>query len=241
MTRTLIALLLVMSGCNNVFEQFEDTDTPEAHAEAGRMALDRGDYDRAILELEHANLQAPHHVPVLSDLASAYAGRAGMSFVGVAFAMQSAAAASDGTDRGFLSAIATEKRMPKADGAALTDLAHALGILTDLPVEQVTDEIRVQRAIVQLGHAAVTPLAIADVNRDRFLQPEETLRLSDDALNDMVLDIRSANKDVKKVAQMRDVGGFTQRIDDALASIDAQPGRTEAERARMFVVSQFAQ
>ncbi len=242
-TRTLLTFLLVMSGCNvNVFEPFEDTDTPEAHVEAGRMALDRGDYERAIIELEHANLQAPHQVPVLSDLASAYAGRAGMSFVGIAFAMQGVAAASDGTDQSFLSAIASEKRMPKADGAALTDLARALAILSDdVPADQVNDEIRVQRAIVQLGHAAVTPLAIADLNRDRILQPEELLFLSDDSLNAMVGDIRTANKDVKKVAQTRDLGGFTQRIDDALATIAAQPGRTDAEKARMFVARQFAQ
>ncbi len=241
MTRILLPILLVMTGCN-VFEPFEDTDTPEAHLEAGRMALDRGDYDTAIIELEHANLQAPHQVPVLADLASAYTGRAGMSFVGVAFAMQSAAAESDGTDQSFLSAIASEKRMPKADPAALTDLARALAILSDdVPADRVTDEIRVQRAIVTLGHAAVTPLAIADVNHDRFLQPEETLRLSDDSLTAMVRDIRTANTDVKKVAQSRDLGGFTVRIDEALANIDRQPGKTEADRARMFVATQFAQ
>lgn len=244
MTRRLVVALfavLAAPACDvNVFESFEEQDTPEAHAEFARMALDRHEYQEAIDHLELAVAQDPGNLGYQTDLASAYSGRAGLDVFRLAKSLHASAVDAE-TDQVFLQRIVSTDTLEKLDGETLADLTRSLAILTDdIDQEAVTREVRLQRAIVQLAHAATTPLAIGDRDRDRKLDELEMLSISDDAFNGMLRDIRDANGDVKKVAgNSEHIGNFTARIDTALADIAAQPGDTDAQRVRNYVAAQL--
>lgn len=241
--RTLFCFVLILAGCElNVFEPFEDTDTPAAHAEEGRLALDRGDFDRAIAELEEAVSAAPTDASYKADLASAYAGRAGFRLVRAAYRLQDGAAGTGEVNNGLLRSITGVDTFEHIDSASLLDLTAAIAILDDVVAgREASAELRLQRAITQLAHAAVAPLAIADLNRDRLLDIYETVQLSDAICVAIVADIREANGAIKQINRgSAEIGNLTDRIDLSLRAIDAMPSSNEAERIRMYVAEQFA-
>jgi hypothetical protein len=97
-----------------------------------------------------------------------------------------------------------------------------------------------QRAVVQLAHAATTPLAVGDTNGDRLLDPLEMLKIGDPTYVALLADIRGANVEVKKLAEANpNIESFTIRIDNAIKDIDQQPGSNEAERVKMYVAKQL--
>lgn len=241
--KMLFCFALALAGCElNVFEPFEDTDTPAAHAEAGRMALDRADYETAIAELEAAVLADPKDAGYKTDLASAHAGRAGFSLLRAAYRLQVNIGA-DQTDNNLLRSITGVDTFQRVDADSLRDMTIALALLDEVvDGHEVDVELRLQRAVIQLAHAAIAPLAIADLNGDRLLGPFETVHLGDATCVAIVEDIRDANGEIKKIGRGNaEIGTLTARIERSLSAIDAMPSADEAERIRMYVAEQFAE
>ena len=73
----LLIFLLVLTGCgDNLLESISDDDSKEARLEDARMALNKGNYDRALSVLGKLN---PYNLEVAKYICSAYMGKAGFN------------------------------------------------------------------------------------------------------------------------------------------------------------------
>jgi hypothetical protein len=84
----LFVLCLVTSSCKNFYEEMSATDTDAAILYSARMSLASGDWDTAISEFAKLSATTLAQTEVVIDRASAYSGRCGLDFLGLADAIQ---------------------------------------------------------------------------------------------------------------------------------------------------------
>ena len=192
--RKLFIMLVVTSvyftGCGgNIFEGLSDSDSNAAKKEEAKIALDKGNYDEAISQLEElcgddlTNLNCDNETK--SNLASAYMGASGLDVLKLIDAAdqlsQVTTAESDFTTFSQL--------LPDQTTENVTNMYNAVTILSSIPAAERTDNENLQLATAAATSLILTVGAItsgfdADTglpNRDLTADPVTTSELNQPA------------------------------------------------------------
>jgi hypothetical protein len=165
---SLIGMVGVLSGCDdNVFSGLTDEDSFEYRLEDARIALDDQEYDVAIAILEALDVEYPNNATVLSYLASARGGNAGLDTFNILTAIDelSANAGSGGFD-------IVGRVLGASDGSLtgqqiddkVTQFTSAIDALEQIPEADRTEDQKIQLGLLSFNRAMLT---IAQVVSDK--------------------------------------------------------------------------
>lgn len=175
----IICLVAIGCGDTNVFEGMADENSKEARTEEALMAMDDGNYDKAISILSSLVNSHPNDDTLMQYLSSAYAGSAGLDTLDM---LKVIGVLDDADDSGSIDMI----------GLVLGD---SNGVLTSEEVndklDQITTAIDIMNGIgtlnddqeIQLGVLSVTHLSLTLASIIIEDQGEDEITLTEEGIN----------------------------------------------------------
>ncbi|MDY6855667.1 MAG: hypothetical protein SWO11_13335 [Thermodesulfobacteriota bacterium] len=240
----LFVFLLVLSGCgDNLLESISDDDSKEAKLEDGRMALNKGNYDRALSILGKLN---PYNLEVAKYVCSAYMGKAGFNTLDLA---EKAAELQDEGKEGSFDLVGS---LLDDDGMISIDYivthiqfaGYALDVLKDLQQAkgELNNELKALLGTAAALHATYTLLEIIqeDLAIDDIPATEEgietayegrifdTSSISDDELEALNLDMGYMIEAVEAMLEI--TGAQTQQENDLADNFDEFVNNIDSNR-----------
>jgi hypothetical protein len=211
-----IGLACLLIGCDgNLFDGISDDDSYEAKLEEGLMALDDGDYDKAVELFADLRSDYPNKQEVCVYLSNAYAGLTGIDTFNL---LETIDELEDTGDEGSIDMIGL--LLGNADGIIdQQGVDRKMGLLSlaqstiDTCIDRPDTDARVQAGLLGLGDAAliIADIVLADLDLDSIELTEEGL----DALYDSLPDIDQTDISDEDLARLND------NLDDILDSVNA--------------------
>jgi len=213
-----IGLACLLIGCDgNLLEGISDDDSYEAKLEEGLMALDDGDYDKAVDIFRRLNSDYPNKEEVCVYLSNAYAGLTGIDTFNL---LDTISELEDTGDEGSIDMIGL--LLGNSDGIldpqgvdSKMDLLASAQAAIDTCIDTPDTDERVQGGLLGLGDAAliIADIVLKDLNLDSVELTEEGLVALYDGLPDIDIDQTDISDE--------DLARLNDSLGDILDSVNA--------------------
>jgi len=212
-----VALLMGCGEDNSILEGLADDGSRKAQLEESRIAMDKGDYSRALEVLLTLRDKYPGDQTVLQYLSNAYAGLAGLDMLNVLSAIDDLDEAGNsgsidmiGLVLGDSNGLLTEDELDQK----LEDLTNALEALNSIQGKN-TDQLA-QGGILAVAHVALTLGEI--ILQDQNLS---ALTLTEEGIGDQFSGSADFDENDITEDQLDDLEQDVEMIEEAISAIDS--------------------
>ena len=225
-----VLLAIFLSSCGtNIFKTQEKKDA----AEDATIELENDNPGKAITILENALLDDPGNVQYLSLLAMAYGQRAGVD--PFSFIEKMSSGTSDTSGGNGMTAMFGI--MPAATVDNISDVDYALGLLAQIPPDQISNADKIKLALFQTA-AMVLRVKILDTNGNGIIDPEEAITMTAESALTILTQLATASSLFSGGIGAGDQGNSAgQKVTDIQAAIEASEGSTQEEKLKAYIIS----
>jgi hypothetical protein len=239
--RWILAVILILGflggACDNAFESLGDKDSREAKLEEARIAMDSGDFTTAVALLVALNSEYPGDTEISRSLASAYSGKAGLSFFDLATQAQEAQDSGSSVDN-TIGQLVSAFPHPVTDNN-ISDISTAITMLESISLASGDPNDYFALGLYYSAKAILLILKDTDrLGNDGIPDTFTPLALSDADSQTVYGSIGSAILNFGK-AGLDDSSEILKSLNDLKGEIDARPETGIGNKLRAYLDSVF--